>query len=194
MNPHAVLTSWRFQFGRTTAYGLLTPVVGAGDRLGAVPTPRRWPASRLARPTTTGCVAIRRGAIVAVGADRTFTTVRPVVVTPPPVATFSVAGARRQRLSSRTISVRVSCSLACTGRVSGRLKIGGRRGTIKLKAVNVNLAAGQTKRIKLRLTKKQAAAVRKALGKHKRVTVSEVISLRSGATPKTLRKTIVVIR
>jgi hypothetical protein len=74
------------------------------------------------------------------------------------------------------------------------VKIAGHRGTLKLKAVTVNLAAGTTKKFKLRLTKKQAAAVRKALRKHKRVTANATISLRSGTTVKTLRKTIVVRR
>jgi hypothetical protein len=192
INPQAFTASYRFQFGTTTAYGAVTPTVAAGSGLTTVAA-----AAALAglTPGTVyhyRLVALDRGAVVATGADRMFTTVRPTV--PPPVARFSVAGARRQRVSGRTVFVRVFCSQACTGRVSGRLKIAGHRGTLKLKAVTVNLAAGTTKKFKLRLTKKQAAAVRKALRKHKRVTANATISLRSGTTVKTLRKTIVVRR
>jgi hypothetical protein len=107
---------------------------------------------------------------------------------------MAVAATRRQHLSSKAVVLRLTCSQPCSGQVTARLKIRGRRGTIRLKAVRVSLAAGQTKRVKVRLSRSAVAAVRGALRRHKRVTASVSARLKSGTAVKTLRKTIVIIR
>jgi hypothetical protein len=190
INPQAFNAAYRFQYGRTTEYGAATPIVPVG--FGLAPVAAVGVLGGLAPGSTYHfrLLALHNGVTVAAGADQVFRT----VAVPRPPARMAVAATRRQHLSSKAVVLRLTCSQPCSGQVTARLKIRGRRGTIRLKAVRVSLAAGQTKRVKVRLSRSAVAAVRGALRRHKRVTASVSARLKSGTAVKTLRKTIVIIR
>jgi hypothetical protein len=192
VNPQAFTIAYQFQYGKTPAYGSTTAAGSPGVGVAAVPV-----AAGIAglTPNTTyhyRLVAIRQGSVVAAGADQTFRTAAPPK--PPlrftPRATFT----RKQHLRKRVVVLTLSCGTACRSTVTARVKIKGRRGTIKLKTVRVNIGAGARKQVRLKLSKSLAATIRKALRRHRRVTVAVTIVLRSGAAKTTLHKTVVIVR
>jgi Subtilase family len=139
-------------------------------------------------------------AVAAVGAAKVAIPPKPAPPpTPKPTAKpkpFTASGriAARQHLSGKAVVFRVTCSQACNGQANGRVKVKGRRGTLRLKAVHVSVRAGHTKRVKLRLSKSVIAKVRRALRHHKRVTVTVVVRLKAGTAVETLGKTIRLVR
>ena len=94
-------------------------------------------------------------------------------VTPPPVAVaadrtapvLTLGGARRQRLGrSRTIRLTASCSEACA------LKSAARIAGVRLRTA-ARLPAGRTVVVRLRLSRAQAARVRRSLRRHRSLLV-----------------------
>jgi subtilisin family serine protease len=139
-------------------------------------------------------VAAAKAAVPPRPTPKPTPTPTPTPTPQPKVFTASGSIATRQHLSSKAVVFQVSCSQACSGKATGRLKIKGRRAALRLKSVTVNLAAGQTKRVKLRLSRSVVAKVRKALRKHKRVTVAVAVRLQSGTTVQQLGRTIRLVR
>ena len=69
-----------------------------------------------------------------------------------------VRAKRKQRLG-RPIVVNAVCDEACRVKVSGRVRLSGVKGGLKLKKVRKKLKGGKAKQLKLKLTKKAAARI-----------------------------------
>lgn len=113
VNPQGTSTSYRFEYGPTTSYGSTTAVTDAGAGTSAV----------AASATLTGLgtqttyhyrlVALRGGSVVAVGADRTFTT---------PPSPGGATGCARQ---GHTIGVVAVCADTITSTGTGTWRASG---------------------------------------------------------------------
>ena len=78
VDPNGLETSYRFQYGRTTAYGFSTPAVDAGAGFATLPVAAKL--SRLAQGTTFHYRFVATNSLgTALGADATFTTRDPRV-------------------------------------------------------------------------------------------------------------------
>jgi Ca2+-binding RTX toxin-like protein len=108
---------------------------------------------------------------------------------------LSLGGARRQRLlRQRAVRVKVRCPFEpCTAvaRGKGRIRAAASRRLpatrLNLGPVTATLATGTTGRVKLRLTRKQLAALRKALAAGQRPTVKVTVRARDAAGTTVLR-------
>jgi hypothetical protein len=92
----------------------------------------------------------------------------------PPEVRPSVPG-RQQVIATRTLVVAARCNEACTVRATGALSVpGGAARTFRLRGAKRRLAAGRSGRLKLGLSRKAAAAMRRAKkrGKSSRVVVT----------------------
>jgi len=119
-----VPTGYRIEYGRTAAYGTTSAITDAGDGL-AVPVAVTLAPLTPASTYHYRVVALRGGAVVATGADRTFTTARmPAAPPPPPPRAFvSFAGTpKRVTLRSRRFALRFTGTPGATGilRISAR--------------------------------------------------------------------------
>jgi hypothetical protein len=82
------------------------------------------------------------------------------------------APSKSARLGKKGLSINLSCSLACSVSISGKLSFGKARASAssdKLKKVNTSLKAGKSKTVTIKLSKKQRKKVKKALKKKQKV-------------------------
>jgi hypothetical protein len=80
---------------------------------------------------------------------------------------------RRMRISpDRRLRVRVACDEACRVSVSARLRVRGPRRTLQVRQASRSLAAGSAAPVDLRLSRRAASRVRRALRRGRRVTAS----------------------
>ena len=175
VNPNQRATTYRFAFGKTTAYGSLTPsvAVAAGDS--AVPASA---ALNGLEPSTLYHyrVTATNGDGTVVGADRTFTTAATPKGTRPTgggSSTGTFGGVSILTKSARAdrkgrVAVKLRCPPAAVVRCRGRLSLTAKvkRKTIKLGSARFDVAAGKTKtvRIKLSRSKRRLLARSKRLG------------------------------
>jgi hypothetical protein len=117
------------------------------------PHPLPGPASNLPRQATHGAAA---------------------VATPPPLLQLTAVIARRQNLRPHhgRIYLTVSCSMACSIDAHGHLNLRRHRRHLGLRRKRAELAAHSPTRIALSLSRRNLAAVRSALRRHRRVVAS----------------------
>jgi len=170
VDPRGVVTTYHFEYGTTTAYGMATPEAGV-------------PSSTQTRPATAALSGLIPGTtyhfrIVATnsggtanGADQTFTTTTtPPSTTPPPTVPpaspptiQSFAGVKlvstKLSYARGIITLTLRCPSATTGRCSGRTTLRGRKaGGRKASSVIVGRASfsirpGARATIKLRVSR-----------------------------------------
>jgi hypothetical protein len=89
-----------------------------------------------------------------------------------------LGGPRRQRLSRQGLLVRVRCGEPCSLRAFGSLDLrrGGRR--IRLRQVLAQLSADRPAAIRLKVSRRSRAAVRRSLRLGRRVTVRVTVRVR----------------
>ncbi len=93
-------------------------------------------------------------------------------------AAFRARVAPRGRLShGRGVDLLASCSAGCTVRASGSVRIKGRRGTLGFAPKSARYKRPGVKRLKLRLSKRRRAAVRRAL--RRGLTVRATVRVRA---------------
>jgi hypothetical protein len=189
-------TTYRFQYGPTTAYGSATPVTAAG--LGTAAVVAGATLSGL-RPATTyhfRIVATNSGG-VARGVDRTFTTTAAPTATPP--ATQAFAGVRlvstRLRFAHRFITVKLTCPAATDGRCSGRTKLTARRrrtsARVTLGRTTFSIAAGLQARVRVRASRagrRRLAGVRRLRGRATNAARNAAGQSRTTAASVTIRR------
>jgi hypothetical protein len=200
VDAKGVATTYRFEYGTTTAYGHATPSATAGS----------GPATATVEGLTPGTtyhyriVATNAGGI-AQGNDATFTTTAapvapapaapttaaPVVATPVPLAQ-PFAGvelvSRRLAYKRRAIVVKLRCPAGTIGRCSGRTKLTARR--IKLGRAAFSIAPGGRATVKVRATR----AGRRLLAGAPRLRAKATIRARNGAGASKITTAAVTIR
>jgi hypothetical protein len=205
-------TTYRFEYGPTTAYGSTTPAAAAGSGTGTV-------SAKLdaLSPATTfhyRLVASNSGGTTK-GADRTFTTASPPQPDPPPTQTSPppttspptmsptppaepFAGvelvSRRLTYARRAVTVRLRCPAVTVGRCSGRTKLTARRPTsarrVTLGRAPFSIAAGKRVRVKVRVTRPG----RRLLGSTRRLRGRAVNGARDAAGRSKTTRAAVTIR
>jgi Subtilase family len=105
----------------------------------------------------------------------------------PPPASPVLRIAARQRLSRGTVAVFVRCPQPCGGRITARMAIKKRRGTLALPRVAMSLAAGRSRTFKVAIKGRARKAARKALRAHRAVTVKLTITLNGTTTRRTVK-------
>ena len=171
VNANTRPTTYRFAYGRTTAYGLLTPVVNAGSGTAAVAAAARL--AGLAPGTTYHYrVVAANGDGTALGADRTFTTAAaptpgpgPAGTPAPPAFTGVAILTKNARSDSKgRVSVKMRCSATAVGDCSGRLtlkaKVGRKR--VTLASARFVIASGKSKTVRLKLNRRRRGQLKKA--------------------------------
>jgi hypothetical protein len=103
---------------------------------------------------------------------------------------LSLSG-RKQKLSDGVSLVGV-CTKACRVTLTGSVKVPGVKKAFSLSKVTGNMRAGVRTKLKLKFSKKARSAIKKALARRKRVTVSIAATVK-GST-KTQRLTIQVVK
>jgi hypothetical protein len=173
VDPKGAPTSYRFDYGTTTAYGRTTAAAGAGSGSGSVAVGA--PVIGLAPATTYHYrVVASNSAGVAYGGDRSFTTAPAASAgtsgTPgtPGSSTPSGSGFAGVKLVStklayarRSITLRLSCPASTAGNCTGRTKLtarhrssGSRSATVvKLGRARFSIAPGKVAKVKLRVTR-----------------------------------------
>lgn len=108
----------------------------------------------------------------------------PLGTTPPPDTTppaLSASG-RRAKLSKRgSISLFVMSNESATGRAVLSLRVPKAARTVRVTKRNITLAAGKRTKVSLKLSKRNATGVRKALTKKKRLTAKITLTFEDGA-------------
>ena len=103
--------------------------------------------------------------------------------TPPALA---VVAARVQRMTTRGLLLRVGCRQeACTATVRGSVTVPRPRKLHRFRAVRTAIAAGQTRTVRLRLTRRSLAAVRRALRQGRRLVATARVSAADAAGNRT---------
>jgi hypothetical protein len=176
VDPKRAPTSYRFEYGTTTAYGQSTAAADAGSGSGGVAVAA--PVSGLAPATTYHYrVVASNAAGVAQGGDRTFTTAPAgapgtsgAAGTPgsPGSSTPSGGGFAGVKLVStklayahRSITLRLSCRASTAGKCTGRTKLTARRRSsgsrsatvVTLGRARFSVAPGKTAKVKVRVTR-----------------------------------------
>ena len=106
----------------------------------------------------------------------------------PPQVRTSVPESQ-QVIRSRKLVVVASCNEQCTLRASGRLLVPGRGSpTFKLRSAKRQVAAGRRARLRLRLSRKAAATLRRAKNRGRRSSVQVTVSAADGGQTKSLRQ------
>jgi hypothetical protein len=198
VNPSGLATSYRFDIGKSTAYGGQTPSVSAGAGEAAVAAAQ---AVGGLEPNTTYHFRVRatNPSGTVVGADRTFTTTSAgaggggggggVVVLPEKAnlrgvtKTIKVAGSRRFKLSFRATP-----GLTGTATFPSAKKVGvSRRQKVTLARKSFRVPASGKVTLKVRLSKKSFRILRR----NRKIKVRLKVTLKNpaGAT-STARKTI----
>jgi hypothetical protein len=205
-------TSYRFEYGPTTAYGSTTLAAAAGSGTGTV-TARLDGLS----PATTfhyRLVATSSGGTTK-GADRTFTTAsspqpappqaslssapapQPPTASPaPPAQPFAGVElvSRRLTYARRSITMRLRCPAGTVGRCSGRTKLTARRRTsarrVSVGRARFSIAAGKRASVRVRVPR----AGRRLLGSTRRLRGRAVNAARDDAGRSKTTRAAVTIR
>jgi hypothetical protein len=174
VDPKGAPTSYRFEYGTTTAYGKTTAAAGSGSGSGSVAV--GTPVSGLAPATTYHYrVVASNAAGVAYGGDQTFTTAPAGAAGTPgtpgtpgsstPSAGAGFAGVKlvstKLAYARRYITLRLSCPASTTGNCTGRTKLtahhrssGSRSATVvKLGGARFQVAPGKVAKVKVRVTR-----------------------------------------
>lgn len=162
-NPDGLPTTYRFQFGKTTAYGSQTPGVGIGSGTAGVP----------AHATLTGLepnttyhyrLVVTNGDGTAFGADRTFKTLS-VTATPP--FTGAPIVSKKAEVKKKKAKIKVACPALAVTPCKGTLKLmvkvkkKGKKKTLRLGKATFTIAAGQTRTVTLKVSKKGLKLLKK---------------------------------
>jgi hypothetical protein len=189
VNPHGAPTTYRFQYGPTTAYGATTAVTGAGSGTSAVAASAKLGALRPATTYHYRLVATNSGGVTK-GADRTFTTAAPPPTpptsTPPTQSSPSPSPSPRsfpgvslisRKLSYRhkAIALKLACPAGTAGRCEGRAKLRARH--VRLGRTRFSIAPGQQGKVKLRVSR----AGRRLLYRVHRLRGKETTAAHDGA-------------
>jgi hypothetical protein len=136
VDPNGAPTSYRFEYGPTTAYGSTTATIGAGSGRGPVAAAATLGGLSPATTYHYRIVATNSGG-VTYGADQSFTTTGSTTPAPSPASTPQpapgpgFAGVRlvstRLSTTGRWITLRLSCPAATVGRCTGQTKLNARR-------------------------------------------------------------------
>jgi hypothetical protein len=194
-------TSYRFEYGPTTAYGSSTPAADAGSGL-AVATATLGSLS----PETTyhyRVVATNAGGTTN-GADQTFTTAaaaQPAPPSPPSSAPPAFAGVNllstRLSFGGRFITLRLSCPAGTVGRCSGRTTLTARRrassgpaAAVALGRAPFSIAAGGRSSVRLRVSR----AGRRLLSQVRRLRAKDTTAARDEAGQSRTTAAAVTIR
>jgi hypothetical protein len=170
VNSKGSPTSYRFEYGTTTAYGSATSDTAAGS--GTTDVAAGAVLDGLAPATTYHYrVVASNAAGVATGSDQTFTTAPAGLSNPsdPANAANPLAGAfagvklvsTRLTLAGRFITVKLSCPAATAGGCTGRTTLTARHrragsrtaATVKLGRAGFSIAPGQQAKLKVRVTR-----------------------------------------
>ena len=199
VNPGQVPTTYRFQFGKTTAYGSQTSTASAGS--GASSVAAAGTLTGLAPQTTYHYRLVATSPDgTATGADRTFTTGQNVVATPPPgsssflglriltdsarLSRTGVASIRSSAPPPRSPVAEARSSFTARVRVKVKSKKATsaqtKRKTLRLGKANVSLRPGQTRTIRIKITR----AGRRILRRSKRLRTTLTAAARDGTGGK----------
>jgi hypothetical protein len=180
VNPSELQTTYRFQFGRTTAHGSQTAPVSAGKGTAAV---RALAALAGLAPNAVyhyRLVATNRDG-TTIGADRTFTT----KAGPFPGVKILT---KRATVRKKRVRIKVSCRGqavgSCAGKLSLSAKLKGKRR--KLGRASFTVHAGRTARVTVKV-KKKALKVLVGKRKLKANAVAVATDARGGTPVKTTR-------
>jgi hypothetical protein len=196
VNPNGSPTSYRFEYGPTTAYGRSTPAVAAGSGKSAVPAVASLDGLGPATTYHYRVVATNAGGPTK-GSDQTFTTASPPPPAPaspprssssPPPPPPAFAGVRlvatRLSFGGRSITLRLSCPAGTVGRCTGRTKLSARRRTSSGAARSVTLgrapfsiASGRQAKVRVRVSR----AGRRLLSRTRRLRGRASSAARDGA-------------
>ncbi|MEA2353649.1 MAG: hypothetical protein QOJ14_2063 [Thermoleophilaceae bacterium] len=177
-NPGQLPTTYRFQFGKTAAYGSQTAAVNAGS--GAANVAALATLSGLDKNTTYHYrLVVTNPDGTAQGEDRTFTT----------VAAFAGVGivTKKATVKKKVAKIKLACPMAAVTKCTGTLKLtvkvkkNGQTKTLKLGRVSFDLATGQTKTVKVKISKKGLALLKKKGKLSAKARTSAVDAL--GGTP-----------
>jgi invasin-like protein len=187
VNPHALDTTYHFEYGPSASYGASTPAAGAGsgaiDKAVSAAVAGLSPGStyhyRLVATNTAGTTN---------GPDRTFTTSSPAQPTggagggssSTPLAHLALLGS--VKAGTTAVSVKLSCTSApCHGRLL--LKAGGRT----LGSRSFSLAKGAKSTLEVHLTK----SARRLLASRRRLKATLTIALtRTGARATVIKRVV----
>jgi hypothetical protein len=162
VTPKGAPTSYRFEWGTTSAYGASSPETGAGSGTAAAAAAATIEGLSPGTTYHYRIVASNSGGVTA-GGDQTFTTLAATTAVPPPAQAF--AGVKlvssRLALAGRSIPVTLSCPAAASGRCSGRMKLTARRhrpssrvaDTVTLGRAAFLIPAGKRARLRLRISR-----------------------------------------
>lgn len=158
VNEIGVPTSYRFEYGPTTAYGSETAAVDLGAEIGQLPVAAEI--DGLSPGTTYHFrLAATNRAGAGHGHDRSFTTAP--AAPPPPGSTTVFAGvslvSRTLTLSGKFIRLKLRCPAGTVGGCSGQTKLSARRRTgtrrVALGKARFSLAAGGRATLRVRVSR-----------------------------------------
>jgi hypothetical protein len=210
VNPKDAPTTYRFEYGTTTAYGRSTPVTAAGSGETAVVAAATVGGLSPATTYHYRILATNAGGVTT-GSDRTFTTTVPAVgppATQPPATTPPAAqppattppfpgielASPKLTYARGAITVRLRCPAGTSGRCSGRTTLTARRPTsarrVSLGRAAFSIRPGSGASVKVRVTR----AGRRLLRRASRPRGRAVNFARDGAGRSTTTETAVTIR
>lgn len=151
-NPGELTTTYRFQFGKTTAYGSQTPAASAGS--GPDPVAAHATITGLAPGTTYHYrLVVTNPDGTATGVDRTFKT-----ALPPPSFAGAAIVSKSAKVKKGAARIKVACPRAAVTGCRGSLTL-----TAKGKRVgkaSFAIASGRTVGVKVKLSKKARKVLR----------------------------------
>jgi hypothetical protein len=180
VNPNGVATTFRFEYGTTTAYGQLTPDSNAGAA--AASQPVSAPVANLAPGTT------YHYRLVAVSSAGTTSGGDAVLTTPKPAPPRIAIGHRSTLANSRGTRVRLVCRAPAGTRCKGMLRLSAtglssRQGQAAgSNSASFDIAAGKSKQ----LTAKLPAATRRRIDSRGKAVARATATVTGGKTVKRL--------
>jgi hypothetical protein len=105
-----------------------------------------------------------------------------------------LGGSRSQRLRRRSVSVIAACNEPCTLRAAGTVSVPGPSRTFRLKRVKRHLAAGVRARLRLRLSRRSEAAVKRALARRRKVRARVTVTAQDASGNKRLARRTIRLR
>ena len=199
VNARGAPTTYRFEYGTTTAYGRSTPATAAGSGTTAVAIAATVGGLSPATTYHYRIVAANPGGVTE-GSDRTFTTTvtpAPPPATQPPGTTPPFPGVElaspKLTYARGAITVRLRCPAGTSGRCSGQTTLTARRRTrprrVSLGRAAFSIAPGSSARVKVRVTR----AGRRLFRRASRLRGRAVNLTRDGAGRSRTAKTAVTI-
>jgi len=169
IDPGGAETTYRFEYGTTTAYGQTTATASAGAGSGAVGESAAVSALAAATTYHFRIVAFREGIQVAAGADRTFTTIAPTPLRLTPSVRFRM---RRARVNARGVFVfAFDATAGLRGSIRFKLPKHGRTRAITFGRRSFTVPGNGRVRLRIKLSRRALAQLRKRHRATVRVTV-----------------------